>query len=71
MIFKELLKKKFHFITIATRVFDRIKFCEQILKRTSKGTFLPSFVQIGPVVWEKMFKEIVDDARQTTDIAPL
>ena len=53
---------------MATRVFDRIKFCEQILKRTSQGTFLPSLVQIGPVVWEeKRFTEIVDDARPTTD----
>ena len=56
---------------MATRVFDRIKFCEQFLKRISYGTLLPSLVQIGPVVWEeKMFKEIVDDARQTTDTSP-
>ena len=35
---------------MATRVFDGIKFYEQI----------------GPAVWEeKMFKEIVDDARRT------
>ena len=53
---------------MATRVFDGIKFCEQFLKRTSQETFLPSFVQIGPAVWEeRMFKEIVDDARHTTD----
>ena len=53
---------------MATRVFDGIKFCEQVLKRTSVGTFLPSLVEIGPAVWEeKMFKKIVDDARQTTD----
>ena len=52
---------------MATRVFDGIKFCEQLLKRTSQGTFLPSLVQIGEAVWEeKMFKEIVDDARRTT-----
>ena len=64
-IFKELLKK-FNFVAMATRVFDGIKFCEQFLKRTSQGTFLPSFVQIGPAVLEeKMFKEIVDDARRT------
>ena len=56
---------------MATRFFDGIKFCEQILNRTSYGTFLPSLVQIGPAVWkEKMFKEIVDDARQTTDTSP-
>ena len=50
--------------TMATRVFDGIKFCEQFLKRTSQGTFLPSLVQIGPTVREETFKEIVDDARQ-------
>ena len=53
---------------MATRVFDGIKFCEQVLKRTSQGTFLPSLVQIGPAVWEeKMFKEIVDNVRRTKD----
>ena len=53
---------------MGTRVFDRIKFCEQFLKKTSQGTFLPSLVQIGPAVWEEtMFKEIVDEARHTTD----
>ena len=44
------------------------------LKRTSLGTFLSSFVQIGPAVWEeKMFKEIVDehDGHITTLKAPL
>ena len=50
---------------MATKVFDGIKFCEQFLKRSSQGTFLPSLVQIGPAVWEEMFKEIVDDARRT------
>ena len=51
---------------MATRVFDGIKFCEQFLKRITQGTFLPNLVQIGPAVWEeKMFKEIVDDARRT------
>ena len=60
--------KKFHFVTMATRIFDGIKFCEQFLKRTFQGTFLPSLVQIGPAVWEKkMFKEIVDDWRQPQD----
>ena len=60
--FKELLKK-INFVAMATRVFDGIKFCEQFLKKTSQGTFLPSLGQIGPAVWEeKMFKEIVDDA---------
>ena len=53
---------------MATRVFDGIKFCEDFLKSTSQGTFLPSLVQTGPAVWEeKMFKEIVDDARRTLD----
>ena len=72
-IFKELLKN-FNFVAMATRVFDGIKFCEQFLKRTSQGTFLPSMVQIGASVWEeKIFKEIVDDAwRHVTTIkAPL
>ena len=51
---------------MATRVFDRINFCEHFLKRTSYGTILPNLVQIGSVVWEeKMFEEIVDDAGQT------
>ena len=69
-IFKELLKK-FNFVAMATRVFDGIKFCEQLLKRTSQGTFLPSLVQIGPAVWEeKMFKEIVDNARRTNTSPP-
>ena len=46
---------------MATRVYDGIKFCEQFLKRTSQGIFLPNLVQIGPAVWEeKMFKEIVN-----------
>ena len=34
-IFKEMLKK-LHFITMATRDFDGIKFCGQILKKTPK-----------------------------------
>ena len=68
-IFKELLKK-IHSVAMATRVFDGIKFCEQFSKRTFQGTLLPSLVQIGPEVWEKMFKEIVDDARRTMDTAP-
>ena len=57
---RRLLKnclKKFHFIVMATRLFDGIKFCEQFLKRSSQGTFQPSLVQIGPAVREeKMFK---------------
>ena len=48
---------------MATRVFDGIKFCEQILKRTSQGTFLPTLVQIGP---RGLGEEIDDDARRTT-----
>ena len=40
------------------------------VKKTSQGTFLPSLVQIGPVVWEeKMFTELVDDAGRKTDDA--
>ena len=54
---------------MATKVFDGIKFCEQLFKMTSQGTFLPSFVQTDPVVWkEKMLKEIVThDGRRTQD----
>ena len=56
---------------MAIRVLDGIKFCEQFMKRISQEPFLPSLVQIGPTVWEeKMFKEIVDDARWTTDTSP-
>ena len=51
---------------MATRVFDGIKFCEQSLKRTSQGIFLPSLGKIGPAVWE-MFKEIVDYVQRTLD----
>ena len=59
--FKALLKK-FHSITMATTLFDGIKFCEQILKRTSQKTFLPSLIQIGSAVWEQMmFQDIVDN----------
>ena len=66
-VFKKNCLKKKHFVTITTSVFDGIKFCEWFLKRTSKGTFLPSLVQIGPVVWEeKMFNEIIDDAWRKT-----
>ena len=53
--------KKFHFIAMATRDFDDIKFCEYFLKRTSQKTFLPSLVQIGPVVWEEMFNWFPND----------
>ena len=55
---------------MATRVFDGIKFCEQFLKTTSQGPFLPSLVQIGPAVQEElMFKELLTthDGRRTTD----
>ena len=52
---------------MATNVFDRIKFCEQFSKKTSKETFLPSLVRIGPLVLEeKIFKENVEDGRSTT-----
>ena len=50
---------------------DGIKFCEQFLKKTSKGTFLPSLVQIGPVVWEeKMFTEMLDNGQWTLNPFP-
>ena len=39
---------------------------EQLLKRAIKGSFLPSLVQIQPVVKEEMsFEAIVDDGRLT------
>ena len=47
---------------MATRNSNGIKFCEQFLKRNSKGTF-----QIGPAVWEENEIEIVDNARHTPD----
>ena len=64
-IFKEL-RKKFNFVAMATRVFDGIKVCEQFLKRTSQGTFLPSLVQNGPAVWEKMFNSLAYNPDLTT-----
>ena len=48
-VFKEFFKK-FNLVVMATRIFDGIKFCAEILKRTTQGTFLPSLVQIGPAV---------------------
>ena len=56
---------------MATGVFDRIKFCEQLLKRTSQGTFLPSLVQSGPAALEEMFKEIADDAGELKRVGVL
>ena len=41
-IFKELLKK-FNLVTMATKVFDGIKFCKHFLKRTSKRNILAKF----------------------------
>ena len=38
-VFKDL-KKKISFAAMATRVFEGIKFFQQILKRTMAGTFL-------------------------------
>ena len=65
--FKEFFRK-FHLVAMPTRGFDGIKFCEQFLKRTFHGKFLPCLVEIGPAVWkEKMFKGIVDATQQTTD----
>ena len=56
---------------MATTVFDGIKICEQVSKRSSQGTFLPSLVQIGPFfLEEKMIKEIVDNAWLTMDTGP-
>ena len=47
--YKEFLKK-FHLVAMAIRVFNEIKFCEQFLKRTTQGTFLPILFQIDPAV---------------------
>ena len=52
---------------MATRVFDGIKFCEQFLKMTSQGTFMPSLVPIDPAIRGEDVKEIVDKRRQTQD----
>ena len=65
-ILKELLKK-IPFCYHGIQSLDGIKFCEQFQKTTSQGTFLKSLVQMDQVILqEKMFKEIVDDARQTS-----
>ena len=53
---------------MATRVMGGIKFFEQFWYSFTQGTFLPSFMKIGPAVLEKkMFIEIVD-GRRTPDI---
>ena len=68
---------------MATRVFEGIKFFQEILKKTIAGTFLLNFIKIQRVISEKkMFKEKVNaqadghtdgrldgrtDTRRTTD----
>ena len=54
---------------MATRVFDEIMFCEQFLKRTFQGSFLPNLVEIGPVVKDMMLLTPHDYTMQghTTD----
>ena len=52
---------------MATRVFDGIKFCEQFLEDLPRN-MLAKFGQNWPSgLEEEMFKEIVDNARQTLD----
>ena len=62
------------FVAIATRVFERIKFFQEILKRTMAGTFLWNFIKIRWGIWEekKMFKEKVNTQtdRHMTDNGP-
>ena len=54
---------------MATRVMIEIQSLEQFWLSFTQETCLPSFIKIGPVVYEeKMFKEIVDDARRTPGI---
>ena len=63
---KGMLKKiPFHYSSNGSLL--RNESCEHFLKRTSRGTFLPSLVQADPAVWE-MFTEIVDSPRRTTDM---
>ena len=53
---------------MATRVFEGIKFFQEILERTMAGTFLLNFIKIPYAISEKMFKEKVNmrtDARLT------
>ena len=50
-IFTELLKK-FHFVAMATRDFDGIKFCEQFLKRTP-----PPPPEHSCRIWSKLAKQ--------------
>ena len=65
-IFKELLKNSILFLWQAEFLMETNS-VNNFLKRTSQGTFLASLVQTGQAVWEKMFKEIVDDTWQTQD----
>ena len=59
---------KNYFFTMATIVFDGIKFFEKLLRGTSQGIFLSRLVKIGLAVSEEiMFKETVDDARRAQD----
>ena len=57
----------FLFVAMATRVMGGIKFFGQFWYSYTQETFLPSFMKIGPVVLEKMFKEIVDGRRTLGD----
>ena len=69
-IFKEFLQK-FHFVAMATRVYDGIKFCEQFLKMTTQGTSCQLWFKLAQRFERLMFKEIVDDGHRVILKAPL
>ena len=50
--------------------FARGSFFWEIWKRTTQGTILWNLDAIGPVVSEKIFEKIVDDARRTPESTP-
>jgi hypothetical protein len=52
---------------MATRVLHGIKFFEQFLKVTTKGTFLWSLDEIGLVVYEEMSFKVKVYGRTTDD----
>ena len=52
---------------MATRIFDGIKFCEQLLTTNFPAKFGPNWPSS---LGGKMFKEIVDNTQRTMDTAP-
>ena len=64
--FSKILLFLFLLVAMATRAIGGIQSLEQLWQSFTHVTSLPSFIKIGLVVYkEKMFKKIVDDARQT------